>query len=90
MRDKSWKISISNQFHTHVRFDKLHSILPLPPMAKNIWVAASDGDLDRVKVRENSLLRYHVLLMLHVQHLIEHENQTPNDHDEFSYTPMYD
>ena len=67
----------------------LYSILP--PMAKNIWVAASDGDLDRVKVRGGSRLRYCIHAnVTYVQHLIENENLTPNDPDEFSYTPMYD
>lgn len=47
----------------------------LPPATmkqqKNIWVAAGDGDLERVR------------------ELIEHQGDSPNARDPFTYTPMF-
>ncbi|KAI6117251.1 ankyrin repeat-containing domain protein [Pisolithus croceorrhizus] len=54
--------------------------MPVPtriPQEKNIWVAAGDGDLNRVQVRA---VRYAIPLLASI---------SPNAPDAFTYTPMH-
>lgn len=63
--------------------------------SKNIWVAASDGDLDRVRVSASSTVLIFILIATApadhegVQYLIETEGLSPNVKDSNSYTPMH-
>jgi hypothetical protein len=57
--------------------------------SKNIWVASSDGDFDRVKVSPPSISPTSFTLKLTLQFLIENEGLSPNIPDPNSYTPMH-
>ena len=57
--------------------------------SKNLWVAASDGDLDRVRVSKAYILPFANQTNNGLQHLIETEHLSPNERDHNSYTPMY-
>ncbi|KAG2060842.1 hypothetical protein BDR06DRAFT_388726 [Suillus hirtellus] len=66
--------------------------MPVPARVqpgKNIWVAAGDGDLVRVRVRNSSSLTVRAKLISFLQELVEQQSTSPNAPDEFTYTPMH-